>query len=245
MDSTLSPDLTIDDTCIKTLKGHTEKVTALVVLPDASGDLARSAGLLSGSADKTIKIWSLDSHTCTATLTGHSRSVYALAALPALGLIASGSSDTTIKLWSIRPQTLSEIIAKDLRAAISKGVPLWNAGDYAGCATLYKRVAQKHAAVEPQLAAAVRCRHIESPPSLHMLRRLSTCIDTDSDLITTAIDKQLRKASGKSTGSARDSQGWYDNVIVATIQLFKTIQVMVSHFRLAADNVGFSVTRWT
>jgi hypothetical protein len=166
--------------CVATLEGHTNSVRALALLPELGV-------LVSCSHDKTIKLWTipthwsgtcdmpadLDTNACTATLEGHTDMIRAVVALPQAGLLASASHDKTIKLWSlgrrhaVHPK-MKETVAKDLRAAISKGVPLWNAGDYAGCAALYKRVAQKHAAVEPQLATAVRCRHIELPSSLHL-----------------------------------------------------------------------------
>jgi NADH dehydrogenase [ubiquinone] 1 alpha subcomplex assembly factor 1 len=46
-----------------------------------------------------------------------------------------------------------------LHRAIAAGVPLWNAGDHAGCARAYARTARAHAAAEPLLAEALRaCR---------------------------------------------------------------------------------------
>ena len=43
-----------------------------------------------------------------------------------------------------------------IQAAIRKGVPLWNSGDYAGCAALYRAVATTHRAEHPALDSAVR-----------------------------------------------------------------------------------------
>jgi hypothetical protein len=71
-----------------------------------------------------------------------------------------------------KPRRSQAELAKSLRAAISKGVPLWNAKDTAACATLYKGVAEEYADLEPRLAAAVA------------------------------------ECEGKSTDSAKDSQGW-------------------------------------
>ena len=84
-----------------TLSGHTERITALAVLPN---------GLLaSGSYDKTIKLWTT-SGACEKTLLGHTSWVLALTVLPN-GLLVSGSDDRTIKLWTASgkcEKTLSE-----------------------------------------------------------------------------------------------------------------------------------------
>jgi WD40 repeat protein len=68
-----------------------------VVLP-----LVQNGQLLaSGSADKTIKIWSVDAGECLHTLTGHQDWVWQVAFSSDGQLLASGSGDKTIKIWSI------------------------------------------------------------------------------------------------------------------------------------------------
>ncbi|WP_330926814.1 WD40 repeat domain-containing protein [Candidatus Sororendozoicomonas aggregata] len=79
----------------ETLTGHKGCVTSLLVLPDGR--------LVSGSYDKTIKIWDLSKpqgHRCVAILTGHSGEVLALTLLPD-GRLVSGSADNTIKVWDL------------------------------------------------------------------------------------------------------------------------------------------------
>lgn len=49
------------------------------------------------------------------------------------------------------------MVAEILQAAISRGVPMWNAGDTAGCTALYRAVAERLADSEPRLAEALRC----------------------------------------------------------------------------------------
>ncbi|MCU0516728.1 MAG: hypothetical protein MUC60_07630 [Oscillatoria sp. Prado101] len=55
--------------------------------------------LVSGSNDKTIKIWNLDTGTLQNTLTGHTDTVYSVAISPDGKTLVSGSNDHTIKIW--------------------------------------------------------------------------------------------------------------------------------------------------
>ena len=54
--------------------------------------------LASGSDDRTIKLWNVESRTEVATLKGHSNSVNSVAFNSEGTLLASGSDDNTIKL---------------------------------------------------------------------------------------------------------------------------------------------------
>ena len=56
--------------------------------------------LASGSYDKSIKIWNIDTGECILTLTGHSQEIHSLQLL-ANNQLASGSSDMTIKIWDM------------------------------------------------------------------------------------------------------------------------------------------------
>ncbi len=58
--------------------------------------------LASGSEDKTVKLWSLESQKEVTTLQGHSRSVKSVAFSPDGKYLASGSSDKTVRLWSVQ-----------------------------------------------------------------------------------------------------------------------------------------------
>jgi len=79
---------------ISTLTGHTSSIGALAVTVDG-----RRA--VSGSSDKTLKLWDLETGAELKTLAGHTDQVNAVA-LTADGLRAvSGSWDRTLKVWDL------------------------------------------------------------------------------------------------------------------------------------------------
>lgn len=57
--------------------------------------------LVSGSEDKTVKIWNLSNGQEARTLTGHSDVIYSVAISPDGETLVSGSKDNTIKFWNI------------------------------------------------------------------------------------------------------------------------------------------------
>jgi WD40 repeat protein len=56
---------------------------------------------VSGSADKTIKIWNVDNGKCLRTFEGHQKDVWRVIYSPDGKYIISGSFDKTIKIWSV------------------------------------------------------------------------------------------------------------------------------------------------
>ena len=58
--------------------------------------------VVSGSNDKTLKVWAVATGKCVATLEGHRWEVFGVAVVPDDGLrIVSGSSDNTLKFWGM------------------------------------------------------------------------------------------------------------------------------------------------
>jgi WD40 repeat protein len=76
------------------LAGHKSYINCLIISPDGST-------LLSGSADNTIKLWSLETGQEIKTLVGHTSYVNTLAITPDGKTLVSGSADGTIKLWDL------------------------------------------------------------------------------------------------------------------------------------------------
>ncbi|MFN6175164.1 MAG: WD40 repeat domain-containing protein, partial [Dolichospermum sp.] len=58
--------------------------------------------LASGSGDKTVKLWDVQTGDCVRTLQGHSSWVMSVAWSPDGLTLASGSDDHTVKLWDVQ-----------------------------------------------------------------------------------------------------------------------------------------------
>ena len=85
---------TFEPQLLHSFTGHSHIVRSLAV--SADGKI-----LVSGSRDKTIKIWHLETGELMHTLKGHRDGVYAIALSPDGQILASGSVDKTIKLWHL------------------------------------------------------------------------------------------------------------------------------------------------
>ncbi|NEO28240.1 MAG: PQQ-binding-like beta-propeller repeat protein, partial [Kamptonema sp. SIO4C4] len=83
---------TPDGGLIRTLVGHSSDVTAVAVTPEGL--------VISGSLDKTLKVWNIETGKELRTLIGHSSDVTAVAVTPE-GQVISGSGDNTLKVWDM------------------------------------------------------------------------------------------------------------------------------------------------
>ena len=82
----------IADQSRMTLRGHSDEVHGMAVSPD-------SKRIVSGSVDKTVKVWDVATGAELMTLRGHDEGVGSVAFSPDGKRIVSGSEDNTIKIW--------------------------------------------------------------------------------------------------------------------------------------------------
>lgn len=82
-----------------TLQGHQDWVSALAI--SANGSI-----LASGSLDKTVKLWHLETGNLIHTFNDHQEGILCLTLSPNGKWLASGGFDQTIKLWNLETQEL-------------------------------------------------------------------------------------------------------------------------------------------
>ncbi|KAI8803015.1 WD40-repeat-containing domain protein [Cladochytrium replicatum] len=80
------------DTCIMTLYGHSDSIECL----DFDGAYGT---LVTGSADRTVRVWDLSSYRCHAELSGHTGWIRAVQLHRSF--VVSGSGDNTLRMWDI------------------------------------------------------------------------------------------------------------------------------------------------
>ncbi len=78
--------------CQMLLQGHEREVTSVAVTAD--GQTA-----VSGSKDKTVRVWDLVGGRCTAILNGHTAWIMSVAVTPDGRTAVSGAQDNTVRVW--------------------------------------------------------------------------------------------------------------------------------------------------
>eukprot|EP00026_Physarum_polycephalum_P008550 Phypoly_transcript_08638.p1 GENE.Phypoly_transcript_08638~~Phypoly_transcript_08638.p1 ORF type:complete len:460 (+),score=33.93 Phypoly_transcript_08638:49-1380(+) len=87
--------------CTFTLRGHEDCVWCIQL----KGNLC-----VSGSSDKTLRVWDVEKGACLQVLTGHSDCVCCLQVLPYKNVILSGSSDSTVRCYDLRSRGCQSIL---------------------------------------------------------------------------------------------------------------------------------------
>ncbi|KAJ0232633.1 WD40-repeat protein [Hirschfeldia incana] len=84
--------------CSYVLAGHKEVVLSLDTCVSSSGNVL----VVTGSKDKTVRLWNATSQSCIGVGTGHNGDILAVAfAKKSFSFFVSGSGDRTLKVWSL------------------------------------------------------------------------------------------------------------------------------------------------
>ena len=86
--------------CSHTLSRHTGIVSAVAMTRDGKN-------LITGSYDKTVRLWSIKTGKLLRTLSDYTNEIHCVAVSGDGKLVASGSTDNTVKIWEIRTGELS------------------------------------------------------------------------------------------------------------------------------------------
>lgn len=95
---------------LRAFLGHDKPVVACVATPDGGR-------VLSASADRNLRIWSLRSGDCVAILKGHDDEVTACAITPDGKMAISTSNDSTVKLWDLSAERCIDTLDNGTRWA--------------------------------------------------------------------------------------------------------------------------------
>ncbi|ETV94253.1 hypothetical protein H310_11928 [Aphanomyces invadans] len=143
--------------CVAVCSGHTESVGSIAMAQKIHNYTSGTAFFVTGSSDKTMKLWSMGSLlssstsvtttlSATAATKAHDKDVNALAIAPNDRFIASGSQDKLIKIWNAATLSVVGVCRGHKRgiwalefspvdqclasASSDKTVKLWNVKDF-------------------------------------------------------------------------------------------------------------------
>ncbi|APA15152.1 hypothetical protein SS1G_08752 [Sclerotinia sclerotiorum 1980 UF-70] len=89
------------------LSAHTDTVNVVKFIPKSHGLI------LSGSVDKTVRIWKQDdvskSYTCIQTITDHQSTINCIAVTEGSKIFATGSADAVVKIWKLGDDNVASL----------------------------------------------------------------------------------------------------------------------------------------
>ncbi|HEY9875150.1 MAG TPA: hypothetical protein V6D12_17080, partial [Candidatus Obscuribacterales bacterium] len=88
--------------CVQTLKGHYRSVNSVAISPDGET-------LVSGSDDKTVKLWNLKAGKLIFTFYGSLKAVFSVTFSPDGQMIVSGDLDRTITTWKVDTKAMRSL----------------------------------------------------------------------------------------------------------------------------------------
>lgn len=86
--------------CLKTLLGHDGPVWSIVRYDHI---------LVSGSQDKTVKVWDVRRCVLVSNLTGHQAAVFCLDMTKDGKYVFSASADHTVRIWNLAQETCQKV----------------------------------------------------------------------------------------------------------------------------------------
>ena len=84
----------LDGEALFTLEGHGDTVISVCFSPDGKQ-------LATGSGDRTVQLWDVETGACVKTLQGHGDGVFSVCFSPDGRWLALGSADNTVRLWDM------------------------------------------------------------------------------------------------------------------------------------------------
>ncbi|KAH9854087.1 WD40-repeat-containing domain protein [Lenzites betulinus] len=101
---------------LQLFRGHTAPVTSLTFVDREPGS-GKSDLLVTGSWDKTLRVWDVATKKLISTTPGHADFVKALFTIPSLRLLVSSGSDKVVRFWDL--------------STVTSGAPLTSVGSLA------------------------------------------------------------------------------------------------------------------
>ncbi|GAA6000149.1 uncharacterized protein JCM10292_004007 [Rhodotorula paludigena] len=102
-------------------RGHGGPVTSLDFYTTRSEQ--KRELLISGSWDKSFRVWDTQTKTLLSTTVGHIDFVKTLVVIPLLGILVTGSSDKDIRIWDLSPLDSLDVPTLATSAATSTSAP--------------------------------------------------------------------------------------------------------------------------